>query len=422
MSKDSAGMPLLSDTAGMVDEAKIVAAPAREWRFAEVFLLAVVIIVIRRWPQFAHPAIWIEDANTVLPELVREGWPAIFSPTGGYLIVPSKLVSYLALRLSFSHYALLSTIISTAVQAACAGLIAIAPSRLPAKTACALAVLLVPVGVEVFAIPLHAFWWTNLLLFPALLWHGQKQTAARAAFVFVGGLSSPLIVILSPMFALRAGWRWNRSEYLIMVIVGVLAALQLAVVLSSPHQQSSVVESLKLPAVLISKYFGTAAYQFDAHLARRLGWVMLLALAGGIVAIPRSDRPWYGLLAFCLAGAVVASVARVPVQAPHPLLAGPRYFFYPTVLVLWMLIWITARGRWLSTRCAALLAICTFTPALAVNFNYAAEKPLTAWEDQVVACAASATNYTFDAQFSELWHVTFSGEVCRQLIAASIIP
>lgn len=166
---------------------------------SSIFLISFLVIIIRRWSQIEHPAVWVEDGKYVVPDLLTYGWKSIFYPLNGYLIIPSKFCSWLALKISFIHYDIISTFLACIIQAACVAVIGCAPCVLPAQYALAAAAVLVPTNTEVFGLPLYVFWWTTLLLFPALFWRGNnpfKQTL----LVVLGGTSSPVVVALLPAF------------------------------------------------------------------------------------------------------------------------------------------------------------------------------------------------------------------------------
>ena len=112
----------------------------------------------------------------------------------------------------------------------------------------------------------------------------------------------------------------------------------------------------------------------------------------------------------------------MPVTGPHPVLAGPRYFFFSTSIVFWMLIWTTIRGPRILSVVGALL-IGTYVPALLTVFRFDQQVPKLSWEEQVKACMADQ-DYTFDIQYGLPfihWEVTLSGENCRSLSARSLL-
>ena len=388
------------------------------YRFIMIFAIAALGIVLRRWEQFIHPGVWVEDGSAVLPSFVEHGWAGLFLPVQGYLVVPCKIVSYTALQLSFNQYALISTVLATAVQAACVGAVACAPTVLPARRMLALAVVLLPTGPEAFGLPIFVLWWTTLLIFLALFWRADTSQWPRIASLMIGALSSPMIILLLPLFILRAAIERRRSHIFATGWAIALATIQAAVILREQARQVSPFSALTQPDLLISKYLGTALYGLDMNGAALLGCIMIAVLVGGLFTLPTSERFSYLLLGLCLGCAILSSVARVPVDAPHPIFAGPRYFFYPITCILWMLVWITARSR---RRPAALVAaafIGAYVPLLARALPFRDQVPVLAWPKQVKACARADT-YTFQLEFAG-WKTTLRGEDCRRLIRQSL--
>ncbi len=387
-----------------------------------VFVVAVIAIGARRWPQLISPDVWVEDGLTVVPSYVHDGWAGLFDPVNGYLIVPSKLTTFVALTLSFDHYALVSTILAIAAQAAVVVVVAVAPTVLAAPVLAALLALFLPIGSEVYGLPLFVFWWTTLLLILALFWRDGTSLGWRVAAIVVGGLSSPFVVAAWPAFAVRAVVDRNRGN-----LVALVAALALATVQGSIMMRLHATgaeppfEALHHIPSLISKYFGTALYSLGQHGAGPFGAAVVIFLAGAVLAIPRERRLVYVLLALCLAVAIFTSVARVPVDAPHPLLAGPRYFFFPLLLTGWMLIMLAQEAR----RSVALIAMIiagAYAPSLAASFLYQPQEPREPWPDQVAACVAAPDTYTFDIQLgipNRSWALTLRGDDCRKLEATA---
>lgn len=95
-----------------------------------------------------------------------------------------------------------------------------------------LAVLLVPTDPEVFDVPLHSIWWGTLLVVLELTWDDRKDLVrhrlTRAVFLVVGGLSTPLIIGLTPLYVLRA-WSRRCVGNIVSAAIGLgVAAVQLA--------------------------------------------------------------------------------------------------------------------------------------------------------------------------------------------------
>lgn len=391
-------------------------------RALAVFGFAAIVIAARRWTQLVGPDVWVEDGTIVLPSFVKEGWAGLFHPVNGYLIVPSKLTSDVALTLSFAHYAIVSTILAIGAQAGVVVVIAFAPTILAAPVLAALLVPILPIGSEVYGLPLFVFWWTTTLLFVGLFWKDGRSLAGRLATIVIGGLSSPFVVAAWPIFALRAAMQRTRGNVIAFVASLAVAAIQ-GYVMVRDHATGATppVDALHHLPDIVRKYFGTALYTVGQHGAEAFGIAVIVFLAGAMFALPKERRIVYVMLGMCLAVAVLTSIARVPVGAPHPLLAGPRYFFFPLILTGWMLIMIAKEGHRTVALCATLI-VGAYAPSLAAAFHYDPQVSRAPWPDQVAACVASPSDYTFDIQLGRpdaSWHLTLSGDDCRALQAGA---
>ena len=387
-----------------------------------VFVLAVIIIALRRWPQVMSPDVWVEDGTQVLPSFVAYGWAGLFAPVSGYLIVPAKLVSYAALTVSFVHYAAVSTALAVAVQAAVVAAIAVAPTSIPARPLAALLVVCLPVGSEVYALPVYTIWWTTLLLFPGLLWRTHGQLILRVAAIVIGGLSSPFIVVSAPAFVLRAGLERCRSNTVAAATAVLAAAIQGGMMLRERASNVPLTAAMRHLDVLVSKYFGTALYSLGQHGAGAFGVLVAVCLTGFLFVLPRASRLPYLLLGLSLGAAILTSVSRVPVEAPHPLLAGPRYFFFPLILTGWMLL-LVCRDAGRSTVVLAALIGGSYIPSFAADLAFEPQEPKLPWETQARACMAAPGNYTFDIQTGlpyVHWIETLPGDACRSLDQAAL--
>lgn len=392
-------------------------------RAAAVFTIAAVLIAIRRWPQLVSPDVWVEDGTLVIPSFVNHGWIGLFDPVAGYLVIPSKFISFVALNITFSHYAMASTILAIIAQASVIAIIAIAPTLLSAPFLAALLVVLLPTGSEVYALPSYSFWWTSLLTFVGLLWRGDRLTVARSAAILIGGLSSPIVILLFPIFFLRALISRNRTDCISFIISFFSALIQGIAVVNQHASAASPLDILRNLPMLISKYFGTALYSIDQHGAGVFGLIVISTLGLGILALPRAERFGYALLGACLLAAVLTSVLRVPVSAPHPLLAGPRYFFFPLILIGWMLLVLAVHGRRVVSLAAMFIAG-AYVPSFAADFVYEPQIPKRPWSQQVAECLMSSSSFTFDIQYglpNIPWSVTLSGDDCRKLQSNALV-
>jgi hypothetical protein len=384
------------------------------------FLVALVLIAARRPDQIAFPEAWNEDGAYVVRFMVEQGWQYIFVPINGYLIVPSKVISYLAVRISFLYYPLVSTVLGVMTQALCVTAIARAPTVMPVRLAMAAAILFVPTDPETFVLPEYVLWWTPLLIPVALLWAGAPGSLWRYVFVFVGGISAPIVIGFLPFLAVNAVVRRRKQEVLLLV-VAALATLIQGYFIANTDTISTATFRVELAGMVVAKFFGMPAWSLPSLLVPTSLLVAGL-LAAGVFVLPREDRFPYCLLGGCLLGTIGLSAYRVPVEILSPVGSGPRYFFYPFVLQLWMLIWLAARTRG-RLRMLPVAVILAAVPLSVANFQRHQDR-LASWTQRAAVCSGGV-NTIFEVHHSgirsEAHHVGYSGTTCREAVSNAIL-
>jgi hypothetical protein len=113
--------------------------------------------------------------------------------------------------------------------------------------------------------------------------------------------------------------------------------------------------------------------------------------------------------------------ARGPMVHFHPFVEGPRYFFYPFVLMMWASIWIaTASGLLVRVAMCAALAF----SLIAAGSQLSRRHDVLDWRANLRACALS-DHYTLPIQFNRTREdalrasPVMTGEECRKLLARS---
>jgi hypothetical protein len=390
------------------------------------FLLFLGLLLLRCWPRLASPQVWAEDGVVVLAGFLGDGWATFFQPVNGYWQLVGKAISAVALSISIYQYPAISIVASCLFAAAVGVAVAVAPTTLRGKLACALAVFLVPTDAEVFGLPLYAFWWAGILLLLVALWeHARRDIGWRAGFLLIGGLSSPLILLIVPVLYLRAWKSAVIADRWLAVLATAIALLQLAFMATSGSVAATPpVASLSW---LVPKFFGgmlIGNLTNDSIAA----WVLGLALAGGIVAWMRCDESYRArwVLVYLALGAMLMSATRVDLALLNTRDAGPRYFFYPFILLSWMLVQSWYAGRATPYRivplAAALLAMANMVPVLT---RYHVDLQ---WQAHVRSCRLFADyNIPVEVDGKEQWpgwDIALKGSDCdaalrRDLLAAS---
>lgn len=380
-------------------------------------IITVCVLFIRRPDQFFHPYIWVEDGTVVLASFAQRGWASLVEPVSGYFILATRLISTTAFAVSITHAPLLATIGIVLFTVAVVVAVAVAPTHLPWKFACALAVLFVPTNSEVFGVSEYAFWWAGILLLLALIWKDGQQ-GWRIAFIIVGGLSSPIIVPLSGLFVARAILKRTHG---LSAGVAVLMAMTQAmnIFMEAPFDGTTNPAPL---LTVIGKFTGFFLHPIGGDkFVVKLG--VCAAIAFGVyLAIVRPLPPlyfWVLLAALILIVAITSM--RVPVKVIHPILAGPRYFFYSSILTMWLILWLASRADG-PVRVA--LVILVVAPALQILPYLTRRHAPIDWSAHIRQCASQDGQFPIPIHFAgdamHTWKVKLSGQECRSLLARSL--
>ncbi|QBB71846.1 hypothetical protein ELE36_16615 [Pseudolysobacter antarcticus] len=391
------------------------------------FLLAVLtiaVLVFRRPDQFSNPYIWVEDGTTILNQYIEHGWLTLFYPVNGYFITPTKIIHTLSLALSFRWFPEISYWLTMLFTISVIWAIALCPTQLRHKTWCAVSVLFIPTGSEVFAVSEYALWWGGLLLFLPLLWEkNDEKLSARLFLIVFGGLSSPLVIFLSPIYLLRTFFTRARVDNVIAGAVILVAGIQAAAIHFSRQSPQWDKLSFSLP-LLAGKFFGWFEYwSLDPAMTPMIaGAAILLGLVLLVCCWPKLRRYDFVMVLLCIALplCILSAILRAPLPAIDPYITAPRYFFYPFILISWILIQSLNSNQPL--RYFFVLA------ALAsawINFLLFApwHHSFMDWRKQVIECLAQP-EFTFQIHFQgradSQWGERLTNEQCKTLVESSL--
>lgn len=381
-----------------------------------MFLAFATIFVLwwRRPDQFTHPYIWVEDGTYVLKRFAEKGWCSIFEPIAGYYTLATRVISTAAFALSIENAPVVAVVGICAFTLAVVVAVAFSPTHLPFPMACALWVLLIPTNSEVFAVSEYAFWWAGILIILALLWRNERYVL-QCVFLVLGGLSSPIIIPLMPVFWVRALTERQKGWVSAALVATACAVAQAEKIISSASLTGSR-ESVSI-SVAVGKYFGLFAFQGATdEVSVDLGIVVLLAFTSIIFYIKPPFLFW--VLLSVLFSVIFITVIRIPITAIHPSLAGPRYFFYPSIITGWLLIWLAALiPLYLRIVIPTLLAFSVFQARESLTRRH----ERIDWAKHIQACAV-AERYTIPVHLAgaePYWYVTLTGAQCRHLLSRS---
>lgn len=333
---------------------------ANALRFALLIAATVAITFYRRPDQFLHPYMWVEDVAMNIHDYYAHGWLSLFQPYPsyiGYFAFPARLLFAIAATLSFRWMPELGVTLAVAFQCFVVAAIAFSPTQLRHRFLCALCVLLVPIDAEVFGVSLYSGWWGSLLALLPLVWRDEttrRERAWRLAFLIIGGFSSPLIIALAPVYVVKCYFDRRKNPMIDAVVACVVVAIQvIAISFQTIHLDAAHPLSLSAVRLLVEKFFGYFLYvhptgELDV-IAFAVGLGLLLVVFGVSIAGRRRLGMSYFLLAACFLMEIAVVCARQGTEPViHPVIAGPRYFFFPYVTLAWLLVqWIDLDYKYL---------------------------------------------------------------------------
>ena len=397
------------------------------WRFKLAFvLLCFLLLFLRRPMEFLAPYVWAEDGTWNSPHYLDYGFWSLFQPVQGYLILPSKIITAISLKISFIHYPAISIYLSALFSVLCLYLIAYAPTLLRYKVLCALATILIPSNPEVFVLPLYSFWWGTLLIFLALLWNTEQRSSYLRYFcIGIAGLSSPVVILCAPLFILRTYFYRYRIEVFSTLLVIVLSAIQAYFVFTKASMTNvGLLDVLRDLISILSKFVGQFFFRKISAPADTILMFVVVSFLSWSWYRKRKELGFPFFLIVCLYAVVIFStVKRVPIELIDPHTAGPRYFFYPFVLFSWALIWLYSVSKdsraaryifWFLCSCALLNST--------TKFYRLSESPN--WLTEIAYCINSSVYHfpiNLDGQMHNLWRLQLSKDQCAYLIDQSFL-
>ncbi|HVH35431.1 MAG TPA: hypothetical protein VM847_15100 [Tahibacter sp.] len=403
------------------------AAPAAASRLRQALLLAVALLLVvlyRRPDQFSAPYIWAEDGVVNIPDFLASGWSSVLHPIAGYFSVPIKLINALAMQLSLRWFPEISFVLTLLASYGVLAAVAFSPTRLRWPLLCALVILFIPTESEVFGVALLIGWWTSLLALLPLYWNEEgRRPLLRLFLLAVGGLSSPLIVGIAPLYVLRAAVTRRRDD-----IVTTLAALMLAALQYQSISRANIVRdagvSIKLD-LIVEKFFGyylAVGNNFvQSGLAMYLGLALIAFIVASWIAHRRELGLTFVLLGGSLGAAIASAVLRMPLEVINPAFAAARYFFFAYVVIGWIIVQLASLDK-----AGLRLASCALL-AVAARNGLENGRRLHAhldWRAQIDSCLHSPAAYSIPIHtfggLDQAWHVDLTAAQCRTLLSRSL--
>ena len=365
-----------------------------------LFLLAAPVVLLLRQPgTSALSSLWAEDGPLFLTE-ARElpVLQSVFRSYGGYLHVPSRLISELATHVPLAD----APVVMSGLAAVVAGLVSwfvFRASRYHVESVAvrillALIVLVLPAaGREVLATVTNLHWFLLYGAIWALLTPARRtvDTVAAALVVLAATTADPMTLLLAPLalarlFVLRRRGR-DHVVTLAFAAGGALHAFVLVTAPSTPTTQPD--DWLNVVRVVGGRVVtaATVGESTTFTLLDRLGWAfvagMTLLVIVGLVAAFRGGSQHARALALVLLLAGAASLllplalrwenSMVPGLGPPDRLGfGERYFVVPHLCLVAALLCLLAPlavDRRLTSRVAVAAAVVVVGVSWARDFR-----------------------------------------------------
>ena len=371
----------------------------KKFRFIFLLLLAIVILIWRRPGQFFHPYIFAEDATYILDQYMLDGWKSVFYQVNGYCILISRIISILAIKISFWYYVELAAFFTNLFIILVVFAIAYAPTHLKRPYLCAIMTLLLKTGSECFGVPLYSFWWAGLLLVLAVMWQSDKKPALRFLFILLGGFSSPMVFVATPLLVFLAAYKRKSNDIAAAVAALIPCVFQAVVVLTFDVNSHGTI-SIQMLSGIVRNILGTyTLLPTHSYWLLLLGGILMTIILIGHLKFPRwslksfiDGNLYYLMLLAWLGGALLTSIYRADwafVEREPLGFFEHRYFFYPFIFLAWLNIWIIAELPNLYPK----IILKIFMVLILFNFIFGGayrdmpmDQPYFNWREQLALC------------------------------------
>jgi hypothetical protein len=369
-------------------------------------------------------SVWAEDGTVFLQDAVDKSLPgALATPYAGYLHVPARLLTEIAVRFPPERWALVLAVLSVAAAAA-TGLYVYSASQDVLSTRWARVLVaslpwLVLVGEEVPGSVANLHWYGLYAAFWALTARPRttRGLIAAATVVTLAALSDPMVGLGLPLALLQARALGRRGLAILLPLLAALA-LQAAVTLGGHGPEAATafhagdaagIYGLRVagPALLGDTWFGSL---WDAA-----GWAAIVAAwAAAIALVAAGARHHPRLVLSAAAGSLLLLFVPLFLRgtagiAPGDGMGATRYMLVPAALLL--VCAIAALDRVGSHRARQLLVVLLLAVAIS-GFGAPSERGEgPEWAPALhAACASGAPTapVTIAPSRHEEWRVVVS--------------
>ena len=328
---------------------------------------------IRKTDSLINPQFWAEDGLFFIQQY-NNGISAMFIPHAGYLHLVPRTIALLVdfFSVPYAWVPAVYNYLSLAVALSIVGSVFSPRFRVNNKPLIALSIVLVPhYSNEVFLTITNLQWMLALMMVVVLAKEQPSNKYGNTVMqyvydlfvIIICGLSGPFIMFLAPFFA----WKWgkNRTSYnaLVFIIVSLIAFVQFKFVISEAiYSQEFNMNLETYSSFLGKKYFGVLflgnqiAYKINGYILCSLYLTLLVLLL--YLASQRQDDAVFIFIGVSLVLLLSVSYKfRSNLEILITPSDGVRYFYIPSVMLVWSLISLLEKSRkWI----AILLALAMF--------------------------------------------------------------
>ncbi|HEY1985225.1 MAG TPA: hypothetical protein VGG85_07450 [Terracidiphilus sp.] len=411
----------------------------RPWHHVAIFLLAFVVIVLRRPDAVLHAQFWAEDGHVWYADAYNLGWwPALFRAQDGYFQTLPRLAAAFALLLPLSLAPLALNVAAICIQALPVNLLlkscSTAWGSLRFRALLAGIYLALPNSREMDAIVSSSQWLLALCAFLLLVAATPERVAGRLFVIsalLLCGLSGPFCFFLLPV-AVFLAWRnrdrWRALLASLLAVPCLLQACGLLLVNHSGRAHAILGATPGLFVRILAGHVFLGALIGSNVLASNpsLGlFIFLLCIAILGIAVTAAccadaciEMKIFVLFSFVLLTAACISPAAYPppgvsrwdllVHTP-----GIRYWFFPTLAFAWSIAYLLVSSKPL-LKLAGSYLLFFLCIAIIRGWEYPAFKDLNFAEDaKRVESARPGTEFTLP-QNPDGWTIRLAKRHGRQ--------
>ena len=303
----------------------------------------VLCLILRKFDSFLNPQFWAEDSVLFYKQALEMGVASFFQPNAGYYHFVPRLIAFLCSKFDPALVPTLFNLSGVVVHCFVIGLLFSDRIFLPHKTVLALLTVFAPITPEVLVNCTNSQWVFSLCL-PLLLviqpsgsFAGKMFDWLLLTFVSLTGPFSPVFAVLFVVRAFKDQTLYSAISAVIILICAGIQSSHLNDVMVASHGDAhpayfilNVVDFFKFV------YFGT--HETNTGI---VSWgdtfvgMVSVTIFGLLLFCFLKKRDWSGI--YLVAGVFLMVAAAVFKFRFNPALlaGGSRYFFVPTILLLW---------------------------------------------------------------------------------------